>query len=131
MTNRKIDKTMLSDLLNLLSTNSIAMKLPDADFAKELSNVAISQAQEGVYWNPSDPVFYPSSGDCNYAFCPEVTFYDHEKETYQQAMPMLLFSSALPPMLLFSSALPEGMKVIDLETFLEMEKEAEASKDIR
>lgn len=121
MTNRKIDKTMLSDLLNLLSTNSIAMKLPDADFAKELSNVAISQAQEGVYWNPSDPVFYPSSGDCNYAFCPEVTFYDHEKETYQQAMPMLLFSSALP----------EGMKVIDLETFLEMEKEAEASKDIR
>lgn len=121
MTNRKIDKTMLSDLLNLLSTNSIAMKLPDADFAKELSNAAISQAQEGVYWNPSDPVFYPSSGDCNYAFCPEVTFYDHEKETYQQAMPMLLFSSALP----------EGMKVIDLETFLEMEKEAEASKDIR
>ena len=121
MTNRKIDKTMLSDLLNLLSTNSIAIKLPDADFAKELSNVAISQAQEGVYWNPSDPVFYPSSGDCNYAFCPEVTFYDHEKETYQQAMPMLLFSSALP----------EGMKVIDLETFLEMEKEAEASKDIR
>lgn len=121
MTNRKIDKTMLSDLLNLLSTNSIAMKLPDADFAKELSNVAISQAQEGVYWNPSDPVFYPSSGDCNYAFCPEVTFYDHEKETYQQAMPMLLFSSALP----------EGMKVIDLETFLEMEKEAEACKDIR
>lgn len=121
MTNRKIDKTMLSDLLNLLSTNSIAMKLPDADFAKELSNAAISQAQEGVYWNPSDPVFYPSSGDCNYAFCPEVTFYDHEKETYQQAMPMLLFSSALP----------EGMKVIDLETFLEMEKEAEACKDIR
>ena len=121
MTNRKIDKTMLSDLLNLLSTNSIAIKLPDADFAKELSNVAISQAQEGVYWNPSDPVFYPSSGDCNYAFCPEVTFYDHEKETYQQAMPMLLFSSALP----------EGMKVIDLETFLEMEKEAEACKDIR
>ena len=121
MTNRKIDKTMLSDLLNLLSTNSIAIKLPDADFAKELSNVAISQAQEGVYWNPSDPVFYPSSGACNYAFCPEVTFYDHEKETYQQAMPMLLFSSALP----------EGMKVIDLETFLEMEKEAEASKDIR
>ena len=121
MTNRKIDKTMLSDLLNLLSTNSIAIKLPDADFAKELSNAAISQAQEGVYWNPSDPVFYPSSGDCNYAFCPEVTFYDHEKETYQQAMPMLLFSSALP----------EGMKVIDLETFLEMEKEAEASKDIR
>ena len=120
MTNRKIDKTMLSDLLNLLSTNSIAIKLPDADFAKELSNVAISQAQEGVYWNPSDPVFYPSSGDCNYAFCPEVTFYDHEKETYQQAMPMLLFSSALP----------EGMKVIDLETFLEMEKEAEASKDM-
>lgn len=120
MTNRKIDKTMLSDLLNLLSTNSIAMKLPDADFAKELSNVAISQAQEGVYWNPSDPVFYPSSGDCNYAFCPEVTFYDHEKETYQQAMPMLLFSSALP----------EGMKVIDLETFLEMEKEAEACKDM-
>lgn len=121
MTNRKIDKTMLSDLLNLLSTNSIAIKLPDADFAKELSNAAISQAQEGVYWNPSDPVFYPSSGDCNYAFCPEVTFYDHEKETYQQAMPMLLFSSALP----------EGMKVIDLETFLEMEKEAEACKDIR
>lgn len=121
MTNRKIDKTMLSDLLNLLSTNSIAIKLPDADFAKELSNAAISQAQEGVYWNPSDPVFYPSSGDCNYAFCPEVTFYNHEKETYQQAMPMLLFSSALP----------EGMKVIDLETFLEMEKEAEASKDIR
>ena len=121
MTNRKIDKTMLSDLLNLLSTNSIAMKLPDADFAKELSNAAISQAQEGVYWNPSDPVFYPSSGDFNYAFCPEVTFYDHEKETYQQAMPMLLFSSALP----------EGMKVIDLETFLEMEKEAEASKDVR
>ena len=120
MTNRKIDKTMLSDLLNLLSTNSIAMKLPDADFAKELSNAAISQAQEGVYWNPSDPVFYPSSGDCNYAFCPEVTFYDHEKETYQQAMPMLLFSSALP----------EGMKVIDLETFLEMEKEAEACKDM-
>ena len=120
MTNRKIDKTMLSDLLNLLSTNSIAIKLPDADFAKELSNVAISQAQEGVYWNPSDPVFYPSSGDCNYAFCPEVTFYDHEKETYQQAMPMLLFSSALP----------EGMKVIDLETFLEMEKEAEACKDM-
>ena len=121
MTNRKIDKTMLSDLLNLLSTNSIAMKLPDADFAKELSNAAISQAQEGVYWNPSDPVFYPSSGDCNYAFCPEVTFYDHKRETYQQAVPMLLFSSALP----------EGMKVIDLETFLEMEKEAEASKDIR
>ena len=44
MTNRKIDKTMLSDLLNLLSTNSIAIKLPDADFAKELSNVAISPA---------------------------------------------------------------------------------------
>ena len=32
---------------------------------------------------------------------------------------------------IYSTVKLPGMKVIDLETFLEMEKEAEASKDIR